>query len=139
MRFMMIVKGNEDTEAGVMPSQELHSNMVKYNEELMKAGVLLDLGGLKPTSQGARVKFSGGKITVVDGPFTETKELIGGFWIIQAKSREEAIEWARRAPCPHGDRDGEIEIRQFYELEDFTPPEAIEPAGELGKHLAKNK
>lgn len=122
MRFMMIVKGNEDTEAGVMPSEELHSKMVKYNEELMKGGVLLDLGGLKPSSQGARVKFSGGKPTVIDGPFTESKELVGGFWIIQVKSREEAIEWAKRAPAPHGEnKDAEIEIRQFYELEDFIP------------------
>lgn len=140
MRFMMIVKGNKDTEAGVPPSEELHSKMMKYNEELIKAGVLLDLGGLKPTSQGARIKFSKGERTVIDGPFTESKELIGGFWIIQVKSREEAIEWAKRAPAPHGEaKDAEIEIRQFYELEDFIPNEAIDRARELRKDLAKNR
>lgn len=120
MRFMMIAKANEDTEAGVIPSEELLTAAGKYNEELMKAGVLLDLGGLKPTSKGARVRFKEGKPTVVDGPFTESKELVGGYWIIQVKSLEEAIEWAKRAPCPHGPhKDGEIEIRPFYELEDF--------------------
>src|SRR5215472_5645645 len=98
MRFMMIVKANKDSEAGVMPSDKLLSAMGKYNEELMKAGVLLDLSGLQPSSKGVRVKFSGGKRTVTDGPFTETKELIAGYWIIQVKSREEAIEWAKRAP-----------------------------------------
>src|ERR1700726_4401301 len=99
MRFMMIVKASKDSEAGVMPSEELLSAMGKYNEELMKAGVLLDLSGLQPSSKGARVKFSsGGKRTVTDGPFTETKELIAGYWIIQLKSREEAVEWAKRAP-----------------------------------------
>src|SRR5438874_13776086 len=114
MRFMMIVKANKETEAGVMPSEEILSAMGKYNEELMKAGVLLDLAGLQPTSKGARIKFSGGRPTVVDGPFTETKELIAGYWIIQVKSREEAIEWAKRAPAPHG-QEGEIEVRQFFE------------------------
>src|SRR6202047_672619 len=98
MRFMMIVKANKESEAGIMPSEELLSAMGKYNEELMKAGVLLDLSGLQPSSKGARIKFSGGKRTVIDGPFTETKELIAGYWIIQVKSREEAMEWARRAP-----------------------------------------
>jgi hypothetical protein len=97
MRFMMIVKASKDSEAGVMPSQELLSAMGKYNEELMKAGVLLDGAGLQASSKGARVKFSGGKRTVIDGPFTETKELIAGYWIIQVKSREEAIEWAKRS------------------------------------------
>src|SRR5947207_8654861 len=101
MRFMMIVKASKDSEAGKMPSEEILSAMGKYNEELMKAGVLLDLAGLQPTSKGARIKFSGGRPTVVDGPFTETKELIAGYWIIQVKSREEAIEWAKRAPAPH--------------------------------------
>src|ERR1700745_3020298 len=102
MGFMMIVKANKDSEAGKMPSEELLSAMGKYNEELMKAGVLLDLAGLQPSSKGVRVKFSGGKRTVVDGPFTESKELIAGYWIIQVKSREEAIEWAKRVPAPHG-------------------------------------
>src|SRR6195256_6109150 len=102
MRFMMIVKASKDSEAGVMPSEELLSAMGKYNEELMKAGVLLDAAGLQASSKGARVRFSGGKRTVIDGPFTETKELIAGYWVIQVKSREEAIEWAKRAPAPHG-------------------------------------
>ena len=136
MRFMMIVKGNKDTEAGKMPSEELLSAMGKYNEELMKAGVLLDLSGLQPTSKGARIKFSRGKRTVVDGPFTESKELIAGYWIIQVKSREEAIEWAKRAPASHGEgQDGEIELRQFFELDDFGPSAAIDRARELGKKL----
>jgi hypothetical protein len=140
MRFMMIVRGNTDTEAGRMPSEELLSAMGKYNEELMKAGVLLDLSGLQPTSKGARIKFSGGKRTVIDGPFTESKELIAGYWIIQVKSREEAIEWAKRAPNPYGeDGEGDIEIRQFFEVEDFAPSEAIDRAKELGKELQKKK
>ena len=140
MRFMMIVKGNTDTEAGKMPSEELLSAMGKYNEELMKAGVLLDLSGLQPTSKGARIKFSGGKRTVIDGPFTESKELIAGYWIIQVKSREEAIEWAKRAPNPYGeDGEGDIEIRQFFEVEYFAPSEAIDRAKELGKELQKKK
>ena len=100
MRFMMIVKASRDSEAGKMPSEELLTAMGKYNQELMKAGVLLDLSGLQPSSKGARVIFSGSKKTVVDGPFTESKELIAGYWIIQVKSLEEAIEWAKRAPNP---------------------------------------
>ncbi len=140
MRFMMLVKANKDSEAGKMPSEELLSAMGKYNEELMKAGVLLDLAGLQPSSKGARIEFSGGKCTVVDGPFTESKELIAGYWIIQVKSREEAIEWAKRAPNPAGEgQKGEIEIRQFFELDDFAPSEAIDRAREMGKKLAKNK
>lgn len=140
MRFMMIVKGNKDTEAGKMPSEELFSAMGKYNEELMKAGVLVDLSGLQPTSKGARIKFSGGKRTVIDGPFAETKELIAGYWIIKVKSKEEAMEWAKRAPAPHGEgQEGEIELRQFYEMEDFAPSEAVDRAVELGKELAKTK
>jgi hypothetical protein len=120
MRFMMIVKANKDSEAGVMPSEELLSTMGKYNEELVKAGVLLDAAGLQPSSKGARIKFSGGKRTIIDGPFSETKELIAGYWVIQVKSREEAMEWAKRVPAPHGEgQEGEIEIRQFFELEDF--------------------
>ncbi len=140
MKVMMIVKASKDSEAGVMPSEELLTAMGKYNEELMKAGVLVDLAGLKPSSQGARVKFSRGKRTVVDGPFAETKELIAGFWIIQVKSRKEAIEWAKRAPCPHPDEaETEIEIRPFFELEDFAPSEAIDRARELGQQLEKTK
>ena len=140
MRFMMIVKANEDSEAGVMPSEELIAAMTKYNEELVKAGVLLDLSGLQPSSKGARIKFSGGKRTVIDGPFAETKELIAGYWLIQVKSREEAIEWARRVPAPHGEgAEGEIELRQLFELEDFAPSDAVEQARELEKELAKTK
>jgi len=139
MRFMMIVKASKDSEAGKMPSEELLSAMGRYNEELMKAGVLLDLSGLQPTSKGARIKYSGDKKTVVDGPFTESKELIAGYWIIQVKSREEAIEWAKRAPNPAGEgKEGEIEIRQFFELDDFGPSKAVDRARELGK-LSQNK
>jgi hypothetical protein len=138
MRFMMIVKASKNSEAGVMPSEELFSAMGKYNEELMKAGVLLDLSGLQPSSKGARIKFSGGKREVVDGPFSETKELIAGYWIIQVKSKEEAIEWAKRAPAPHGENaDGEIEIRQFFEMEDFQPGEIVDRWKELEKKLGK--
>jgi len=139
MRFMMIVKASKDSEAGVMPSEELLSAMGKYNEELIKAGVLLDGAGLQPSSKGARIKFSGGKRTVIDGPFTETKELIAGYWIIQVKSREEAMEWAKRAPAPHEGQEGEIEIRPFFELDDFAPSEAIDRARELAKELEKKK
>ena len=138
MRFMMIVKGNKASEAGVMPGEELLAAMAKYNEELAKAGVLLDLGGLQATSKGFRVKYSGGKRTIVDGPFTESKELIAGYWVIQVKSREEAVEWAKRIPAPHGmDSDGEIEVRQFFELEDFGPSEAVDRHREVGRALQK--
>jgi hypothetical protein len=137
---MMIVKANKDSEAGIMPSEELLSAMGTYNEELMKAGVLLDLAGLQASSKGARIKFSGGKRTVIDGPFTETKELIAGYWIIQVKSREEAIEWARRVPAPHGEgAEGEIEIRQFFELDDFGPGKSVDLARALGQELEKKK
>ena len=140
MRFMMMVKANKDSEAGIMPKEELLAAMAKYNEELVKAGVLLDATGLQPSSKGARIKFSGGKRTVVDGPFTETKELIAGYWLIQVKSREEAIEWAKRAPAPFGEgQEGEIEIRQLFELEDFGPSEAVERHREVGKEMAKKK
>ena len=139
MKFMIIVKASKESEAGIMPSEGLLSAMGKYNEELMKAGVLLDLAGLQPSSKGARIKFSGGKRTVIDGPFAETKELIAGYWIIQVKSREEAMEWAKRIPPPHEGQEGEIEIRQFFELDDFGPSEAVERARELGKELEKKK
>jgi len=140
MRFMMIVKANKDSEAGKLPSEELLAAMGKYNEELMKAGVLVDLAGLKPTSKGARIKFSKGKKTVIDGPFAETKELIGGYWIINVKSRQEALDWAKRAPAPFGEmEDGEIELRQFYEMEDFVPSEAVDRAKEFEQELAKSK
>jgi hypothetical protein len=116
MRFMMIVKATENSEAGKLPSEELMAAMGKYNEELMKAGVLVDLSGLQPSSQGARVRLEGGKRTVIDGPFAETKELIGGYWIIDVKSRQEAIEWALRIPERNGEP-GEIEVRPFFEIE----------------------
>ena len=118
MRFMIIVKASKDSEAGVMPSGKLLSEMGKFNEELANAGVLLAADGLHPTSKGARVKFSGNKRTVVDGPFTETKDLIAGFWLWKVKSKEEAIEWVKRCPNPHNE-DSEIEIRQVFEAEDF--------------------
>ena len=127
MRFMIIVKGNKDTEAGAMPEEKLLAAMAEYHEQLAKAGVLLDATGLQPSSKGARIKYSGGKRTVIDGPFTEAKELIAGYTLIQVKTREEAMEWARRFPAPHGEgADGEIEIRQLFELEDFGPSEAVE-------------
>ena len=114
--------------------------MGKYNEQLMQAGVLVDLAGLHPSSKGARVKFSGGKQTIIDGPFAETKELIAGYWIIKVKSRQEAIEWAKRVPAPHGEgNEGEIELRQIFDLEDFTPSEAIDRHRELGKQLAERR
>jgi hypothetical protein len=132
MRFMIIVKGNADTEAGVMPPEQLFTAMVDYHEQLARAGVLLDASGLQPTSNGARIKYSGGKRTVIDGPFAETKELVAGYTLIQVKSKDEAMEWARRFPAPHGETaEGEIEIRQLFELEDFAPSAALERFREM--------
>ncbi len=139
MKFMMIVKASKESEAGIMPGEDLLSAMGKYNEELMKAGVLLDLAGLQPSSKGARIKFSGSKRSIIDGPFAETKELIAGYWLIQVKSRDEAMEWAKRAPAPHEGQECEIEIRQFFELDDFAPSEAVDRARKLGKELQKQK
>jgi len=140
MRFMMIVKANQDSEAGKMPGEELLMAMGKYNEELVKAGVLVDLSGLQASSKGFRVKFSGGKPTVIDGPFAKTKELIAGYWIINVKSKEEAVEWAKKIPAPHGkDQEGVVEVRQFFEMEDFAPSKAIDLHTEVGKELAKQK
>ena len=118
MRFVAMVKADKDTEAGVLPSEELLTEMGKFNEELVKAGMFLAGEGLQPSSKGARVKFSGTKRTVIDGPFAETKELIAGFWILQAKSKEEVIEWIKRCPNPLAG-ESEIEIRQVFEAEDF--------------------
>jgi len=132
---MVIVKASKDSEAGVMPSEELLAAMAKYNEELVKAGVMLDGAGLQASSKGARVRFSGDKRTVIDGPFTETKELIAGYWIFQVKSKEEAIEWVKRCPNPH-DEDSEIEIRQMFELEDFGESEAVDRHRDLEKRLS---
>ena len=141
MRFMMIVKANKNSEAGVMPDEKLIGAMTRYNEELKKAGVLLDLSGLQPSSKGARVKFSAeGQRTVTDGPFPLPHDLIAGYWLIQVKSKEEAIEWAKRAPAPHGEgAEGEIELRQLYELDDFGPSEAIADARKLEGELGKKK
>src|SRR5215471_14878142 len=120
MRFMVLVKATKDSEAGVMPSEQLLAEMGKFNEELVKAGVMQAGEGLHPSSKGARVKFSGSKRTVIDGPFAETKELIAGFWLWQCKSKEEAIEWVKRCPNPMPGREAEIEIRQVFEPEDFA-------------------
>jgi len=140
MRFMMIVKASKDSEAGVMPDDSLIAAMTKYNEEMAKAGILLDLAGLQPSSKGARIKFAGGKPTVVEGPFAETKDLIAGYWLIQVNSKEEAIDWARRCPSPHGEEaEGEIELRQVFELDDFGPSPAIDDARRLESELAKKK
>lgn len=118
MRVMVIVKATKDSEAGVMPKQKLLADMGKFNEELVKAGIMLAGDGLQPSSKGKRVKFSGEKRIVVDGPFAETKELIAGFWIWQVRSMEEALEWVKRCPNPH-EGEGEIEIRRVFEAEDF--------------------
>src|SRR5687767_15036653 len=122
MRFMILVKANKDSEAGVLPDESMLTEMGKYNEELVKAGVMLAGEGLHASAKGARVRYNGSKRTVIDGPFTEAKELIAGFWLIQAKSKEEVIEWAKRVPFT----EGEVEIRQVFELEDFGQSEAIE-------------
>ena len=119
MRFMVIVKATKDSEAGVLPDAKLLADMGNFNEELVKAGVMLAGEGLQPSSKGARVRFSGAKRTVIDGPFAETKELIAGFWLWQVKSKEEAIEWVKRSPNPFPGLESEIEIRQLFEAEDF--------------------
>jgi hypothetical protein len=133
MRFMILVKANKDSEAGVQPPEELFTAMADYHEQLVKAGVLLDASGLQPSSKGWRIKYSGGKRTVIDGPFTETKELVAGYSIIQVKSKEEALEWSRRFPNPTiGGKDCEIEVRQLFELEDFGESESIDRFREMG-------
>ncbi len=125
MRFMIVVKATKDTEAGKMPEEKMIATMATYHEELVKAGVLLDASGLQPTSKGWRIKYSGGKRTVIDGPFTEAKELVAGYTLIQVKSREEALEWTKRFPNPVGEgAPAEIEVRQLFELEDFGPSDA---------------
>ena len=141
MRFMILVKATKDSEAGVMPSEQLLTEMGKFNEELVKAGVMLAGEGLHPSSKGARVRFSGGKRTVIDGPFAETKELIAGFWLWQVKSKEEAIEWVKRCPNPMKGK-SEIEIRQVFEAEDFGAeftPELREQEERLREQIAKKK
>jgi len=141
MRFMIIVKATKDSEAGVMPSEQLLSDMGKFNEELVKAGVMLAGEGLHPSSKGARVRFSEGKRTVIEGPFAETKELIAGFWLWQVKSKDEAIEWVKRCPNPHNE-ETEIEIRQVFEAEDFGPeftPELREREERLRAQVAEKR
>jgi hypothetical protein len=120
MRFMVMVKASRDSEAGVLPSAELLAEMGRFNQELIKAGIMLAGEGLHPSSTGARIRFSGSKRTVIDGPFAETKELVAGFWLIQVTSKEEAIEWMKRCPNPTGE-ESELEIRQVFEIEDFGP------------------
>ncbi len=142
MRFMLLVKADKNSEAGVLPDEKLLTDMGKYNDELVKAGVLLAGEGLQPSSKGARVKFSGSKRTVTDGPFSETKELIAGFWLIQVKSKEEAIEWVKRAPNPFPGTESEIEIRQVFEAEDFGPeftPELREQEERQRAAMAKKR
>jgi len=138
MRFMVIVKATKDSEAGVMPSEELLIAMGKFNEEMVKAGIMLAGDGLQSSAKGARIKFDGNKRTVVDGPFAETKELVAGFWIIQVKSLAEAIEWMKRCPNPHNDG-GELEIRQIFELSDFAPGEGIRLHEKLDAEMKSKK
>jgi hypothetical protein len=141
MRVVVFVKANQDTEAGVMPSEQLLSEMGKFNEELVKAGIMLDGQGLHPSSKGARIKFSGPKRTVVDGPFTETKELIAGYWVWQVRSMDEAIEWARRCPNPTG-AESVLEIRPIFEAEDFGAeftPELREQEARIRSEIDKQK
>ena len=137
MRFMIIRRADKVTEAGVMPSEEILAAMAKYNEEMVKAGIMVAGEGLKPSSQGARVKFSNGKSHVIDGPFSETKELIAGFSIIDVKSKEEAIEWVKRWPAFDVEANVEIEIRPFYELADFGASEAVQHHAQLRAQMAE--
>ena len=134
MRFMVIVKASKESEAGILPTEEQLAEMAKYNEELVKAGVMLAGDGLQASSKGARVRFNGDQRTVIDGPFTEAKELIAGYWIIQVRSKEEAIEWVKRVPFRDGE---EVEIRQVFELDDFGESDAIEQHRQLQDKLAQ--
>jgi hypothetical protein len=133
VRFMVIVKASKESEAGILPDEQQLAAMGKFNEEMVKAGVMLAGEGLQASSKGARIRFSGNKRTVIDGPFSETKELVAGFWLIQVKSKEEAIEWIKRVPF----EDGEVEIRQVFELEDFGPGEAVDRHRQLRDELTK--
>jgi hypothetical protein len=142
MRFMVLVKATKDSEAGTLPDEKLLADMGKFNEELVKAGVMLAGEGLHPSSKGARVRFSGDKRTVIDGPFAETKELIAGYWLWQVKSKEEAIEWVKRSPNPFPGKESEIEIRQLYEAEDFGAeftPELRKQEERLREQIAAKK
>jgi hypothetical protein len=138
MRFMILVKATKDSEAGVMPKEALFKEMADYHEELLKAGMLIDGSGLQPSSKGWRIEYDGKKTTVVDGPFAETKELVAGYTLIKAKSREEALEWTKRFPNPSADGGiAEIEVRQLFELEDFEPNAEIERFREMEMSGAK--
>ncbi|HEX2457837.1 MAG TPA: YciI family protein [Vicinamibacterales bacterium] len=142
MRFMVIVKATKESEAGVLPSEKLLADMSRFNEELVKAGVLLAAEGLQPSSKGARVRFSGDKRTVIDGPFTETKELIAGYWLFQVKSKEEAIEWVKRCPNPFPGIESDIEIRQVFEADDFGKeftPELRQAEERMRAEIAKKQ
>jgi len=133
MRFMIIVKANKDSEAGVMPEEKLMAAMATYHEELVGAGALLDASGLQASSKGWRIKYSGDKRTLIDGPFAEAKELIAGYTLIQVKSKDEAIEWTKRFPNPAGaGKEAEIEVRQLFELEDFSPGQAVDRFRDMG-------
>ena len=134
MRFMVLVKANKDSEAGALPDEKILAAMGKYNEELVKAGVMLAGDGLQPSSKGARVRFEGKKRTIIDGPFSETKELVAGYWMWQCRSKEEAIEWLKRAPFEEGE---EVEIRQVYELSDFGESDAIEQHRKIQDQIAR--
>ena len=136
MRFMILLKGDANTEAGVLPTEEELAAMAKYNEQLIKAGVMLDGNGLQPTSRGARVYFDGAERRVVDGPFSEAKEVLAGYWMLQCKSKEEAIEWVKRCPNPLRGK-AEIEIRQVYELTDFPAGDAVDHHARLQEQTAK--
>ena len=141
MRVMVVVKASKESESGAMPDQRILTEMGKFNEELVKAGIMVSGDGLKPSSAGKRVHFSGAKRTVIDGPFAETKELIAGYWVWKVKSMEEAIEWAKRCPNPHNE-DSDLEIRPFFEMEDFGPemtPELREQEARLRSKLADQK
>ena len=141
MRFMIFVKASADSEAGILPSEELMTAMGNFNEELAKAGILIDCDGLQPSSKGARVRFSGDRRTVIDGPFAETKELIAGYWLWQVKSKQEAIDWVKRCPNPMPGTDAEIEIRQVYEADDFgaeLTPQLREQEERLREQMKKS-
>jgi len=136
----MIVKASKDSEAGKMPGDELIDAMTKFNQQMLEAGVLLDGAGLHPSSNATRIQFNGGKKSVIDGPFAETKELIAGYWLIKTKTRQEALDWAMRAPNPGGENaEGQIELRQLFEMEDFGESEAVDRARDLERNFASNK
>ena len=141
MKYLMMIKGNTESEAGKLPSQEQIDTMMKYNEEMARAGILVDLNGLKSTSHGFKVKFAGKGSSVIDGPFTEAKEVVAGYWVIKVNSREEAIAWAKKAPLsdPNFGDGGELELREIFEMEEIAPQSTIDQAKEIEKELAKHR